>query len=122
MLLNNCRINAKRLQGGRNRLSTTKTVSRRKFNVVSEERIEQLKQQKLKKSCEAKLDWAVTAYCDWRNDRLQRFQYDPAIYFADILDLENLQKDNLNHSLCRFIPEVTKKEVKVRTLVQLCIK
>ena len=88
---------------------TTSTVSKRKFNYASEERIANLKQIRLKKKSEAKIDWAVSAYIDWRSDRLERFQYDPAIYFADLTQLDTLQKDNLNHTLCRFIPEVTKK-------------
>ena len=40
---------------------------------------------------------------------MEKFQYDPAIYFADLLNVEGLEKSNLNHALCRFIPEVTKK-------------
>ena len=87
----------------------TSTVSKRKFNFASEDRIETLKKIKLKKKSEAKIDWAVSAFTDWRNDRLAKFQYDPSIYFADLTQLESLQKDNLNHALCRFIPEVTKK-------------
>ena len=63
----------------------------------------------MKKSTESKVDWAVTAYNDWRDERLKNFQYDPAIYFTDLRNVNNLEKDNLQHSLCRFIPEVTKK-------------
>ena len=51
------------------------------------------------------MDWAVNAYVDWRNECLDKFQYDAPIYFADILDLENIK----NHVLCRFIPEVSRK-------------
>ena len=63
----------------------------------------------MKKNSENKVDWAVSAYIDWHNERLEKFQYDPAIYFADLLNLESLEKCNLNHALCWFIPEVTKK-------------
>ena len=55
------------------------------------------------------MDWAVNAYIDWCSDRLQNFQYNAPIYFADITNLATLQKDNFNHSLCRFMPEVTRK-------------
>ena len=58
---------------------------------------------------EAKLDWATSAYCEWREERLQKLNYDAPIYFADITQLDTLTKENLNHALCRFIPEVTKK-------------
>ena len=98
-----------KLRSGQGRVAMNKSVSKRKFDYALEERIQKLKQIKLKKSCESKLDWAVTAYCDWRNDRLERYDYDSAIYFADLLDLEKLQKDNLNHALCRFVSEVTRK-------------
>ena len=32
------------------------------------------------------------------------------IYFANLRDLPTLTKDNLQHALCRFVPEVTKKK------------
>ena len=64
---------------------------------------------KLKKKSDVKVDWAVSAYIDWRNDRLEKFQYDPAIYYVDLLDLENLTKENLSRALCHFISEVTRK-------------
>ena len=58
----------------------------------------------------AQLNWAVTAYVDWRNECLHNFNYDVGIYYADLLDLKSLTKENLQHALCRFIPEVTKKK------------
>ena len=105
----NFRLNTRKYHGLKSRPATTKTVSKRTYNFVSEDRIEKLKQIKLKKNSENKVDWAVTAYIDWQNERLEKYQYDPAIYFADLLKLESLEKENLNHALCRFIPEVTKK-------------
>ena len=48
------------------------------------------------------------AYVDWRNDRLKNFKYDVGIYEADLENIETLTKENLQHSLCHFIPEVTK--------------
>ena len=101
-------LNSKRWNGLKP-CPTTKTVSKHKFDFTSETRIEQLKQVKLKKKSDVKVDWAVSAYIDWRNDRLEKFQYDPAIYYVDLLDLENLTKENLSHALCHFIPEVTRK-------------
>ena len=46
----------------------------------------------------------MTAYVDWWNDRLEKYNYDAPIYSADLLYLTNL-----NHALCRSIPEVTRK-------------
>ena len=81
-----------------------------KFNYVSEDRIVQLKQIQMKKKTQSKLNWTVTAYVDWRNDRLQNFNYDVGIYYMQMLDLKSLMKENLQHVLCRFVPEVTKKK------------
>ena len=67
-------------------------------------------QVKLKRKSEAKLNWAVTAYNDWREERLWTFQYDVPIYYADLNNLAELTKPNLQHALCRFVPEVTKKK------------
>ena len=78
-----------------------KAVSKSTYNFVSEDRIEKMKQVRLKKTSESKVDWAVTAYIDWRNEYLDKFQYDPAIHYADLLSLDALEKENLNHSLCR---------------------
>ena len=82
----------------------------RNFNVVSDEHVEQLKCIKLKPKTEAKVNWGVNAYNEWRNYRLHTFNYNVAIYYADLNHLESLTKDNLNSALCRFIPEVTKQK------------
>ena len=92
----------------KSRLSTRKTVSRRKYSFASESRIRQLMQINLKKSTESKCNWAVTAYNDWRDERLRTFNYDYSIYMADLRNLVQLTKPDLQHSLCRFVPEVTK--------------
>ena len=84
------------------------TVSKCKFSFASNDRIQSLKQVQLKKKTEAKLNWAVTAYVEWRNECLNTFRYDPAIYFADITNLEKLEKGNLQHALCHVIPVVMK--------------
>ena len=89
-------------------LANLKTVSKRKYNFMSDVRIKELQEIRMKKATESKCGWAVTAYTDWRNERLCTFNYDFGIYNADINDLKSLTKENLNYSLCRFIPEVTK--------------
>ena len=85
-----------------------KTVSRCKFSFKSEARIAELPQIMLKKKTEAKLNWAVNTYTEWRNDRLYNFNYNVGIYYGNLKKLEELIKENLEHALCRFIPEVTK--------------
>ena len=50
------------------------------------------------------------AFNEWREDRLYRFQYDVGIFYADLNDVGTLTKENLNHTLCRFIPEVMKQK------------
>ena len=102
------RINSKRRAIERSRMSMTKSVSRN-FNVVSDKRIEHLKQIQLKPKTEAEVNWGVNVYNEWRNNRLFTFRYDVGIYYADLNDLKSLTKENLNHSLCSFIPDVTKQ-------------
>ena len=77
---------------------------------MSDARIKELQQIQRNKSYESKCNWAVTAYNDWRAERLRTFNYDYPIYSADLNDLVNLQKENLEYSLCRFVPEVTRKK------------
>ena len=95
------------------------------FNVVSDKRIEHLKQIHLKPKTEAKVNWEVNTYNEWRNHRLDTFRYNVGIYYADLNDLNTLTKENLNHSLCRFIPEVTKQRGEGpypgRTLYQMIV-
>ena len=93
----------------RARLATKRTVSR-SFNLASEDRIRHLQQIHLKPTSESVVNWGVNAYNEWRNYRLETFNYDFAIYNADLNDLSNLKVENFSHALCRFIPEVTKKK------------
>ena len=100
------------------------SVSRRKFSFSSEAHIEQLRQIRLKKRTEAKMYWGVNAYNEWHEERLLNFNYDVGIYEANLNDLPTLTKENLEHAMLRFIPEVTKKKgsglYPGRTLYQLC--
>ena len=90
------------------RLATSKTVSKHSFKFIPDAKIDELKQVHLKKKTEAKVNWAVTAYNEWRDEHLCTFKYDPGIYFADLRQLDKLEKCNLQHALCHFVPEVTK--------------
>ena len=113
MLLNvfiTCRINTRKIGGVKPLVARPQTVSKCKFNFTSDAHIEQLKLIKLKKKTESKVNWAVSAYNEWRNDRLENFKYDYPIYNADLMNLDNLDPEDLQHSLCRFVPEVTKKK------------
>ena len=80
------------------------------FNVVSDAKIEELKLVKLKKKTESKMNWGVRTYTDWRNYRLETYNYDVGIYFADLGNLAELTKENFEYAMCRFIPEVTKQK------------
>ena len=100
-------------------------MSKRKFNFVNEDRIEKLQTVQLKKSSESKCNWAVTAYVEWRNERLRTYNYDYSIYQADLLNFEILTQEDLCHSLCRFVPEVTKSRGEglypAKTLYQMVV-
>ena len=56
------------------------------------------------------MQWGVGVYVEWCETCLSTYSYDCGIYLADITKLESLEKMNLNHALCRFIPEVTKSK------------
>ena len=79
----------------KSRVGVSQTVSSRKYNFLSDAKIEELKQVQLKRKSEAKLNWAMTAYNDWHNKRLETFNYDVGIYYADLMNLESLTKENL---------------------------
>ena len=104
----NCSINRRGKPIGQRPISTVKTVSKQKFQFLSEDKIRELQQIQLKKRSLAKCKWAGNTYNDWRDQRLLTFNYDYGIYNADLCDLEKLEKDNLQYLLCRFIPKVTK--------------
>ena len=79
-----------------------------KYSFATSARIEELKQIRLKKTSESKVNWAVKAYRDWRHERLINYNYDVGIYEADLDNLVTIDKINLEHALCHFVPEVTK--------------
>ena len=102
---------------------STAVAGKHKYSFSSEDWIVKLKQIKLKKRSEKKMYWGVTTYNDWRNAHFQTFNYDYSIYMADINNVDQLDKDNFEYSMIRFIPEVTKKTGEAypgRTLYQLC--
>ena len=106
--------------------SVYKYVSRkRSFKFLSEEKINELKKVKLKKRSEAKVRWAVNCYSDWREARLTNEQFDQNIFDANLLDLTDVTKQNIEYSMCRFIPEVTKSrgdgEYPGKTLYQMVV-
>ena len=63
----------------------------------------------LKKRTFSKMSWGVNAYNEWRKVRLER-EYNACIFNANLEDLENLNKIELEEALCHFIPEVTKSK------------
>ena len=103
------RINLRLGKVTKNRLSLAKSVSKKRcYNFKSDAKIEELKKIQLKKRTEAKMNWGVKSYNAWHEQRLIDFNYDPGIFFANLNDLPSLTKDNFQHAMCRFIPEVTK--------------
>ena len=56
---------------------------RRSFNSVSEEKVHQMMKVTYQQRTEAKIKWAVKCYNDWRQMRLEKVDYDDAIFAAD---------------------------------------
>ena len=87
-------------------MSKTKRTS--KF--LTEEWLEELRKIKLKKWSENKVKWAVNTYSEWRVARLEKVQFDQKIFHCDLANLPCVTKANLEYSLTRFVPEVTKSK------------
>ena len=72
---------------------------------------------------EAKIKWAVKAYCEWRTMCLDHDDCEAEIMYADLDDTGSLTKQNLELALCRFIVEVRKSsedaDYRGRTLYQM---
>ena len=69
----------------------------------------ELKTVQLKKRTEYKMMWGVRAFNEWRTNRLNDIvNFDNKIFEANLNDIANLSKENLEYALCRFIPEVRK--------------
>ena len=88
-----------------------KTVSnKRNFKFLTDAKIAELRKIKLKKKSENKVKWAVNAYSEWRIARLEKVEFDQKVFECDLHNLSQVSKDNLEHSLIRFVPEVTKSK------------
>ena len=85
-----------------------KAITKRTIQMASSQRINQLKEMRVKPNTQMNVNWAVAAYNRWRNERLESNEYDYAIHSADINNPASLQKMNLVQALCYFIPEITK--------------
>ena len=90
-------------------VSMARSITKRCIQVTSSQRLKDLKEITVKKNTGKKLNWALTAYNDWRSDRLETLQYNYAIYSSDLTNLEALDKKCFIEILCLFIPEVTKR-------------
>ena len=80
----------------------------------------------MKKRSQSKMMWAVRAYNDWRNSRLSDNNiFDINIFDANLDNLANLMKENLEYAMCRFIPEVRKLKdgdnYPGKTLYEMCV-
>ena len=71
----------------------------RKYNFVSDAKVTALKMIQMKKRSEAKMNWGVKAFIEWREERLLNFNYDVTIYFSDLQDLSNLKLENFHHAM-----------------------
>ena len=90
----------------------------------SSQRIHNLKQMQIKPKTQSNVNWAVAAYNRWRNERLHSMEYDYGIYNADLNNVDKLEKMNLIHALCYFIPEITKvsgEAYRGKTLYQIVV-
>ena len=104
------RINSRRGNGTKIGLQVAKTVSRKCiYNKVTDQKLKQLGMKQIKRRSLAKIQWGMCAFQEWREHKLQDFiNYDPIIFETNLDDLGSLNQAKLSHSLCKFLPEVTK--------------
>ena len=101
-------LKSRRLSLNRPCVSKAKSVSR-KFHSFSESKIMELKKVQMKRRSELKMMWAVRAFKEWQNNRLNDIEkFDIMIFEANLDSIENLTKETLEYALCRFVLEVTK--------------
>ena len=81
----------------------------RKFKRVPTAKLSELKMKHLKKRTFNKMQWGVRAFSEWRLSKLSEIEnYDELVFESDLKNVSGLTKQGLIHSLCMFIPEVTK--------------
>ena len=87
-----------------------KIVSKkRSFKKVPNAKLDFMKRRQLKQRTLSKVKWAVRAYQEWCESRIQSdVKVDKLVIKANVSDLDHLTEHTLQHSLCMFIPEVTK--------------
>ena len=90
-------------------VAANKSVSRKftRFKSVSDEKLQELKEHKLKKQTYAKMMWGVNTYKEWRVNRLQK-NFDLKIWQADLDNVNGISVESFTYSLTRFLAEVTK--------------
>ena len=105
-----CRLNSKKMIGKRPNIAVAKTVSKaRKFKFLNGNHIQELKNIQMKKRTFSKMSWGVNSYNEWRKARVAN-AYNESVFNANLEDLSNLNKEELEESLCHFVPEVTKSK------------
>ena len=100
-------MNASRTKSGK--IAAAKAVTKRCFNFISSQKLAKLKEQKVKKKTQSKVNWGVTAFNQWRKARIDNGNCDSCSINTDLGDVNSLTKGNLIGALCYFVPEVTKK-------------
>ena len=100
----------RRYSGSKAGVAAAKIMSRNQiFHRMSETKMHQLKTKQIKKRSFVKIKWGVQAYCEWYANRLSDVDnYDEKVFNANIECLDTLHKENFCHSICHFIPEITK--------------
>ena len=104
------RLNSGRGFGSKLSTGLAKIVStKRSFKKMSSAELDLLKRRQMKQRTLSKVKWAVRAYQEWRECKLQDVEnYDQLVFDVNLSDLDNITQNALQHSLCMFIPEVTK--------------
>ena len=109
---------------GAQQKSVSNTFTR--FKSVSEEKLQELKKNKLKRRTYAKMMWGVNTYKEWRIYILSNpSTFDVRVFESDLERIDLLNVETFQYAMCKFVAEVTKakdgSEYPGKTLYHLVI-
>ena len=90
------------------KIMAARSVTKR-YNFIYSQHMNDLRQEKLKKKTESKMNWGVDAYKRWRNTRLRVADFNECILNSDLDNVDGLTAESFAEALCYFIPEVVKQ-------------
>ena len=77
---------------------------------MSELKLAELKTRLMKRQTLNEMQWAINTFKEWRNYKLTEQGFDCKLVELDLDVVTSISKENLCYGLCKFIPEIRKKD------------